>query len=43
MNYFLKQAVVQTGDVNVRRDELHVQISADVKKRSRMLIHPLAK
>ena len=43
MNYFLKQAVVQTGDVNVRREDLHVQISADVKKFSRMLIHPLAK
>ena len=43
MNYFLKQAVAQTGDVNVRREKLHVQISSDVKKFSRMLIHPLAK
>ena len=36
MHYFLEQAVVQTGDVNVWRRELHVQISADVKKRARM-------
>ena len=43
MHYFLKQAVIQTSDVNVRREELHVHISADVKKRARMLIHSLAK
>ena len=24
MHYFLKQAVVQTGDVNMRKEELHV-------------------
>ena len=43
MHYFLKQAVVQTGDENMRKEELHVQISAEVKKRARMLISPLAK
>ena len=41
MHYFLKQAVIQTGDVYMRKEELHVQISADVKKRVRMLIPPI--